>query len=75
MSIPLNRGKKDRKFLGTAKGFMSLSFQCGVEIVSSVEVTHYVITTCNRSHKSDSSNKVGREYGLQPELLKTEISY
>ena len=47
-----------------------LSFQCGVKTVKTVEIPQHVKYTCTKSHIKGSSEKIGKEYGLQPELLK-----
>ena len=65
----------DIKTRGTARGLMPLSSRCGVEIVNMVKVPQYVKFTSNLSHISGSLEKIGREYGLQPELLKGEIGH
>ena len=65
----------DLKIIKTARGLMSLSFRCGVKIVNTVEVPQYVKFTCTKSHIKGSLNKIGKEYGLQPELLKGEIEH
>ena len=54
---------------------ISLSFRCGVKIVNTSEVPQYVKFTCSKSHIKTSLEKIGREYGLQPELLKGEIEH
>ena len=51
------------------------SVRCGVEIVNTVEVHQYVIFACSKSHIKGSLEKIGREYGLQPELLTKEIEH
>ena len=63
------------KFIKTAKRLISLSFRCGVKIVNTCKVPQYVNFTCSKSHIKGSSEKIGREYGLQPELLKGEIEH
>ena len=63
------------KVIKTAKGLISLSFRCGVKIVSTVEVPQYVKFTCSKSHIKGSLGKIRREYGLQSELLKGEIEH
>ena len=65
----------ESKFLKTARGLISLSFRCGFQIVNTVEVPQYVKFTCTKSHIKGSLEKIGREYGLQPELLKGEIEH
>ena len=65
----------DLKIIKTARGLISLSFRCGVKIVNTVEVPQYVKFTCTISHIKGSLEKIGREYGLQPELLKGEIEH
>ena len=65
----------DLKIKKTARGLISLSFRCGVKIVNSVEVLQYVKFTCSKSHIKGSLEKIGREYNLQPELLKEEIEH
>ena len=54
---------------------ISLSFRCGVKIVKTVEVRQYVKFTSSKSHIKGSLEKIGREYGLQPENLKGEIEH
>ena len=54
---------------------ISLSFRCGVKIVNTCEVPQYVKFTCTKSHIKGSLEKIGREYGLQPEFLKGEIEH
>ena len=63
------------KFIKTARGLISLSFRCGAKIVNTVEVPQYVKFTCSKSHIKGSLEKIGKEYGLQPELLKGEIEH
>ena len=63
------------KITKTARGLISLSFRCGVKIVITCEVPQYVKFTCSKSHIKGSLNKMGKEYGLQPELLKGEIEH
>ena len=65
----------DLKIIKTARGLISLSFRCGVKIVNTCEVPQYVKFTCSKSHIKGSLNKIGKEYGLQPELLKGEIEH
>ena len=65
----------DLKIIKTARGLISLSFRCGVKIVNTVEVPQYVKFTCSKSHIKGSLEKIGREYNLQPELLKAEIEH
>ena len=65
----------DLNFIKTARGLISLSFRCGVKIVNTVEVPQYVKFTCSKSHIKGSLEKIGREYSLQPELLKGEIEH
>ena len=65
----------DLKIIKTARGLISLSFPCGVKIVNTVEVPQYVKSTCSKPHIKGSIEKIGREYNLQPELLKGEIEH
>ena len=65
----------DLKIIKTARGLISLSFRCGVKIVNTVEVPQYVKFTCTKSHIKGSLEKIGREYNLQPELLKGEMDH
>ena len=65
----------DLKIIKTARGLISLSFRCGFKIVNTVEVPQYVKFTCTKSHIKVSLEKIGREYNLQPELLKGEIDH
>ena len=63
------------KNIKTAKGLISVSFRCGVKKGNTVEVPQYAKFTCTKSHIEGSLEKICREYGLQPELLKEEIEY
>ena len=63
------------KIMKTARGLISLSFRCGIKIVNTCEVPQYVKFTCSKSHIKGPLNKIGKEYGLQPELLKGEIEH
>ena len=63
------------KILKTGRGLISQSFRCGVKLVNSVEVPQYVKFTCTKSYIKISLQKIGEEYGLQPELLKGEIEH
>ena len=63
------------KNIKTARGLISLSFRCGVKIVYIVKVHQYVKFTCTNSHIKCSLEKTGREYVLQPELLRGEIEH
>ena len=65
----------DLKIIKTARGLISLSFRCGVKIVNTCEVPQYVKFTCSKSHIKGSLEKIGREYNLQPELLKGEMDH
>ena len=58
-----------------AGGLISLSLWCGVKVVIAVEVPQYVKFTCSKCHTKGSLEKIGKEYGLQPELLKGEIEH
>ena len=61
----------DLKIIKTGRGLISLSFRCGVKVV---EVPQYIKYTCTKSHLKGSLEKIGREYGLQPELLKEKLN-
>ena len=63
------------KIIKTARGLISLSFRCGFKIANTVEVPQYVKFTCSKSHIKGSLEKIGKEYNLQPELLKGEIDH
>ena len=65
----------DFKIIKTARGLISLSFRCGFKLVNTVEVPQYVKFTCTKSHIKGFLETIGREYGLQPELLKREIEH
>ena len=71
----MDRETTDFKIKRTAGGLISLSFCCGGKIVNRVEVPQYVNFTCTRSHIIGSLDKIGREYGLQTELLKWAINH
>ena len=59
----------------TARALISLSFRCGVKLVITVEVPQYIKFICSKSHIKGSLEKVGKECGPQPELLKGEIEH
>ena len=63
------------KIIKTSRGLISLSFRCGVKIINTCEVPQYVKFTCSKSHMKGSLEKIGKEYGLQQELLKGEIEH
>ena len=63
------------KFIKTARGIISLSFRLVVRVIKTVEVPQFVNFTCTKSHIKGSLEKTGREYGLQPELLKRGIEH
>ena len=65
----------DLKIIKTARGLISLSFRCGVKIFNTCEVPQYVKFTCSKSHIKGSLEKIGKEYNLQPELLKGEMDH
>ena len=65
----------DLKITKTARGLISLSFHCVFKTINDAEVPQYVKFTCTKSHIKGSLNKIGREYNLQPELLKGEIEH
>ena len=65
----------DLKIIKTTRGLILLSLRCGVKIVNTVEVPQYVKFTCSKSHIKGSLEKIGREYGLQPELLKADVEH
>ena len=63
------------KTIKTARGLITLSFRCGFKIINTVQVPQYVKFTCSKSHIKGSLEKTGREYNLQPELLKGKIKH
>ena len=65
----------DLKIIKTTRGLISLSFRCGVKIVNTCEIPQYIKFTCTKSHIKGSLEKIGREYNLQPELLKGEMDH
>ena len=65
--------KNRYKLIKTARGLSSLSFRCGVKVVNTVELPQFVKLTCTKTHENGYLEKIGREYGLQSELLKVEI--
>ena len=73
--ISLVKEITDLNIVKTARGLISLSFRCGGKRVNTCEVPQYVKFTCSKSHRKGSLNKIGKEYGLQPELLKGEIEH
>ena len=71
----LVKERTDLKLIKTARGLISLSFRCGVKIIITVEVPEHLKLTFGKSHIKSSLEKVGREKGLQPELLRGEIEH
>ena len=71
----LVKGITELKIIEAARGLISLSFRCGVKIVNKVEVPQYVKFTCMKPQIKGALEKIGREYGLQPDLLKGEIEH
>ena len=65
----------DLTIVRTAEGLISLSFWCGFEIVNTVEFPQYVNYACTCSHKTCPFDKIGREFGLQTEIIKGEINH
>ena len=63
------------RLLKITGGLISVSFQCGVEIINTVGVPQYVKILCTESHEKYSLEKTGRDYGFQPELFKREIEH
>ena len=64
----LDKEVEDSKIIRTARGLILLCSCCGDKIVNTVEVPQYLKFTCTQSNKTDSLDKIGKEYGLQPEL-------
>ena len=60
----------DLKLIKSARGLISLSFGFGVKIKITVDLPQYPKFTCTKSLVNCSLEKIGREYGLQPELRK-----
>ena len=60
--------------VGTARGLISLSIRCVEKKTNSVGIPQNFKFTFTRSLISGSLDKFGREWGLQPELLKGEIN-
>ena len=58
------------KIIKTARSSISLLFRCGFKIVNTAEIPLFVKFTCSKSHIIRSLEKIGSDYGLQPELLK-----
>ena len=54
---------------------ISLSFRCDVKIANTVEVPQYVEFPFTKSHIKSSAEKIGREYALQPEIIKRKIEH
>ena len=71
----LNLKRTELKNIKTSRSLISLSFRCGVKIVNTCEVPQYVKFTCSKTQRKGSLEKIGREYGLQPELLKGESEH
>ena len=65
----------DINILRTARELISCSIPCGVKIVDTVEVPKYIKITYTKFYIKVSLDKLEREYGLQPELLKGEINH
>ena len=71
----LVKGITELKIIKTSRGLISLSFRCGFKSFNTVEVPQYVKFTFTKSHIKGCLEKIGKEYGLRPELLKGEIEH
>ena len=63
------------KIIKTARGLISLSFRCVFKKIITCEVPQYVKFIYSKSYIKGCLEKIGKEYGLQPELLKGEIEH
>ena len=65
----------DLKMMKTSRRLNSIPFCCGVIIVNTCEVPQYVNFTRTKSHIKGSLEKIGRENGLQPDIVIGEIEH
>ena len=71
----LERKIEDLKIIKTARGLSSFSFRYGVKIVKTVQISQCGKFTRTLSILSGCLDKIGREYGLQPEIFKGLINH
>ena len=63
------------KIIKTVRALICLSFRGRVDIDKTAEVPQNVKITCTKSDRKGYLEKIGTEYGLQPEYLKGEIEH
>ena len=54
---------------------ISSSFRRGVKLFNTVEVPQYVKFAGTKTHVKSLLGKIGREYGLQPEILEGKFEH
>ena len=64
------------KIIHTARGILKLSFRVGtVYDNNNKEIPLYMKFVCSKVHISGSLGKIQKDYGIQPQLLKTEMEH
>ena len=59
------------KIVKTSRGIIELQKNAG----KINQTPQYIKLVCSKSHISGSLSKIGREYGVQPDLLKSEMTH
>ena len=64
------------KIIHTSRGILKVSFRVGV-IYDNInkEIPQYMKFVCSKVHISGSLRKIQKDYGIQPQLLKTEMEH
>ena len=65
---------REKKLIKTARGFISLSFRCGVKIVNRCEVPQYIKSTCSKSHVKGSLEKSVKNIVFNLNFSKEELN-
>ena len=64
------------KIIHTSRGILKLSFRVGtIYDNNNEEIPQYMKFVCSKVHISGSLRKIQKDYGIQPQLLKTEMEH
>ena len=64
------------KILHTSRGILKLSFGVGsIHDNNNKEIPQYMKFVCSKVHISGSLRKIQKDYGIQPQLLQTEMEH
>ena len=64
------------KIIHTSRGILKLSFRVGtIYDNNNKEIPQYMKFVCSKVHISGSLRKIQKDYGIQPQLLKTEMEH